>query len=319
VQVQAWWYTQWFSDPGFKADVVTQWNTLKKNGVFTAWLASIQQQAQRLEQSQANNFGRWPMLGIEVWPDPEAAGSYAGEVRYFTEWLNLRIAYLDSLFNDKTSTSTTLGAVSGPLYAGSAATLKAQVTGGSTPTGVVSFLSSGVLVGTGSLNAGGAASLTIGNLPAGSDNLQAVYNGDNSNALSASAAQAVTVAAPRAATVTSIAGPFPVAGPDAPAGFTASVIGNSGTTVPTGSVTFTVDLDSGAAVTLDASGQARYSALQLSPGTHAITASYSGDTNYSAGSATPIIFQPSPREPLRRDLLGRRTPTLGTFPDAGPN
>jgi hypothetical protein len=36
------WYKQWFTDPGFKSDVITQWNTLKQNGVFSAWLASIQ-------------------------------------------------------------------------------------------------------------------------------------------------------------------------------------------------------------------------------------------------------------------------------------
>ena len=73
---EGFWFEQWFTDPAFKADVVAQWNALKKNGVFTAWLASIKQQAQSLEQSQANNFGRWPMQGIEVWPNPQAAGSY---------------------------------------------------------------------------------------------------------------------------------------------------------------------------------------------------------------------------------------------------
>ena len=48
------------------------------------------------------------MQGIEVWPNAEAAGSYDGEVAYFTNWLTLRIAYLDSLFNNKTPTSITL-------------------------------------------------------------------------------------------------------------------------------------------------------------------------------------------------------------------
>ncbi len=39
---------------------------------------------------------------------PEAAGSYAGEVQYLIDWLNLRIGYLDSVFNNKAQTSTTL-------------------------------------------------------------------------------------------------------------------------------------------------------------------------------------------------------------------
>jgi hypothetical protein len=199
---QAFWFAQWFSDPAFKADAVTQWNLLKKNGVFTAWLASIGQMAQSLQQSQVNNFGRWPMQGIEVWPNVEAAGSYDGEVSYFTNWLTLRIAYLDSVFNNKSPTSVALAAdvpphngrtADRPLPNGSAITLTAQVSGGSTPTGVVSFLSNGILIGTGSMNGSGTASLTISTL-AGLSSLQAVYNGDGNNALSTSAIRLVDVA-----------------------------------------------------------------------------------------------------------------------------
>jgi hypothetical protein len=35
MQTKASWYVQWFNDPGFKADLITQWNALKNNGVFT--------------------------------------------------------------------------------------------------------------------------------------------------------------------------------------------------------------------------------------------------------------------------------------------
>jgi hypothetical protein len=291
VQNAAIWYQQWFKDPGFQADVVTQWNVLKKNGVFTAWLASIQQEAESLEQSQVNNFGRWPMLGIEVWPNTEVAGSYAGEIQYLINWLNLRIAYLDSLFNSKAQTSATLGVPAGPSYSGSPVTLTAQVTGGTAPTGAVSFLANGILLGTGSLNGDGAASVTVSNLPAGTDNLQAVYSGDNANALSSSASQTVTVAAPPAGTVTNLADPPPAGDQGSSAGFfTASVSDTSGTAIPTGTVTFSMDLGPGTAMALDATGKARYYARPLTPGTHTIVASYSGDTNYSASSSAPIVF-----------------------------
>jgi hypothetical protein len=141
------------------------------------------------------------MLGIEIWPNVEAAGSYEGEVAYFTNWLTLRMAYLDSLFNNKAPTSVTLDADlpiqytdrMRPLRNGYPLTLTAQVSGGATPTGVVSFLSNGVLIGTGSLNSGGSASLTVSTL-AGLSGLQAVYNGDDNNALSTSAIQQVNVA-----------------------------------------------------------------------------------------------------------------------------
>lgn len=298
MQVEAPWYVQWFQDPGFKADVVTQWNALMENGVFTAWLASIQQQAAGLEQSQANNFQRWPMLGIEVWPNAEAAGSYDGEVAYFTNWLSLRIAYLDSLFNIRTPTHITLEDALGTLCSGCPVTLSAQVTGGTAPTGAVSFLANGILLGTTPLAGSGAVSLTVSNLPAGEDMLQAVYSGDADNALAFSMAQFVVVTVPvpvtqssaaLVSTLTTLAGSFST-------GFTASVSGGSGTAVPTGTVSFSLDLGPVTVVTLDGNGQASYSTTPSIAGTHTITASYSGDTGHSASSATLTIF---PAEPPR--------------------
>jgi hypothetical protein len=312
VATNAIWYEQWFKDPGFQNDVTTQWNALKNNGVFTAWLASIRQEALSLEQSQVNNFGRWPMQGIEVWPNPEAAGTYAGEVQYFTNWLNLRIGYMDSIFNNKAGTSITLGGVGGVLSSGSPVTLNAQVTGGKNPTGVVSFMATGLVLGAAPLSVAGTASLTVSNLPSGSNNLQAVYNGDITNALSFSAFQTITVAAPVASTATSIAGAFTAAnqalraGPDTfNARFTASVTGNSGTAVPTGTITFSLDLSSGTVVRLDAAGHAAYSAdrLALSPGMHIVTATYSGDANYAASSSAPIVFDTPPARTGRTETV----------------
>jgi CotH kinase protein/Bacterial Ig-like domain (group 3) len=285
MQVNAVWYAQWFQDPGFRADVATQWNTLKKNGVFTAWLASIQQQAATLQQSQLNNFGRWPMQGIEVWPNPQAAGSYSGEVAYFLNWLNLRIGYLDSIFNNKTGTSVSLNTPTGAPRSGSAVTLTAKVSGGNNPTGIVSFLASGLLVGVGSLN-GGTATATVNNLPAGMQSLQAVYNGDNTNALSFSAFQSVNVGAEPASSVAILSGP-------SNGSFTASVIANSGAAIPSGSITFSVDSQANVSVALDADGHATYALSRIALGTHIVNCTYSGDVNYAPSSCTPITIENS--------------------------
>ena len=292
MQVNAPWYAQWFKDPGFQADVATQWNALKKNGVLTAWLASIQQQAATLQQSQVNNFGRWPMQGMEVWPNPQAAGSYSREVAYFLNWLNLRMGYLDSLFNNKTGTSVSLNPAAGAMSSGSAVTLTAQVSGGNNPTGVVSFMASGMLVGVGSLS-GGTATATVNNLPAGMQNLQAVYNGDNTNALSFSGFQPVSVGAAPANSTAILSGP-------SDGSFSASVIGNSGTAVPTGHVTFSVDSQASVAVALDANGHATYSPSRISIGTHIVTCVYSGDANYAPSSCTPITIENSAPVSVRK-------------------
>jgi hypothetical protein len=267
--------------------LITQWNALKDNEVFSTWISSIQMQAAALEQSQVNNFQRWPMLGIEVWPNAEAVGSYDGEIAYFTNWLQLRFAYLDSLFNNKAQTTTTFNVSAATLYWGTAITLTAQVTGGTSPTGTVSFLSNGILLGTGSLS-NSVATLMTSNLPVGTNLIQAVYNGDNTNGLSTSTNQSVVVKTTLATTVVSLAGPS-ISLSENSNSFTASAIPNSGTTVPTGTVTFTLDGGSSTTVTLDSTGQACYSTSSLTVGTHVITATYSGDINYSAASGAVSV------------------------------
>ena len=286
MQVMAPWYTQWFTDPGFKADVVTQWNALKSNGVLTTWLASIQQQAANLEQSQTNNSERWPMQGIEVWPNPQAAGSYDGEVAYFTNWLSLRIAYLDSLFNNKTQTSTTLSLAGGSLRSGSPATLMAHVAGQASLSGTVSFLSNGTLLGTVALS-GGSASLTTSSLPTGNDSLVAVYGGDAHSGVSASNSQSVTVAAPLVNTVTSLAPPSQPVNQTIMAGFSVSVLANSGATVPTGSVAFTINDNAAGSAQLSGNGTASFPTL-LPIGTDSIKAVYGGDTNYQSSTSNVV-------------------------------
>jgi hypothetical protein len=277
------WYTQFFNDPAFKANVVNQWNALKKNGVFSAWIASIQTQAKGLEKSQANNFGRWPMLGIEVWPNSEAVGTYDGEVQYLTNWLNLRLAYLDGLFNNRAQTSIALGIGSEALRSGSPVELTARVMGGTNPAGAVSFLSNNVLLGTGLL-AGDTASITTSNMPAGPNHLQAVYSGDANNALSASTLQVVTVDAALNSIMLSVSGPATTSY-GSPAVFTASVTPNSGSTMPTGSISFAVDGRASATVTVDGSALASFSTSELTAGDHTVFATYSGDKYYSPASS----------------------------------
>jgi hypothetical protein len=293
MQVEAPWYARWFQDPGFKADLTAQWNTLKNNGIFDQWITSINMEAATLQQSQANNFGRWPMQGINVWPNPESAGSYGAEVAYLTNWLNLRIAYLDSLFNGKTQTSTTLSIPAGLLRNGSPVTLMAKVTGANTPNGTVSFQSGGVLLGTGNLDGTGMASLTTSNLPTGNMALQAVYNGNSTQGLSASSVNNVTVLGPLMNTITSLNCLNSTTRSGQWATFTVSVIGNSGTTAPTGSVVF---LANGVPLNFVAlsGGVANFATPNLPDGDVSIQAVYSGDDTYqvSSSNSSQVVVTP---------------------------
>lgn len=285
MQSSATWYRQWFQDPGFKADVIKQWNALQADNVFTNWIASIRAQAATLQQSQANNFARWPMLGEKVWPNPEAVGSYNGEVAYLTNWLTLRIAYLDSQFNGKKQTTTTLKVQSGTLRSGTPVQLTATTVGGSAPGGTVSFLSNGIVVGTASLNEAVATGSFL--LPAGTDSLTAVYAGTNINGLSASAPQSVTVLNPLAASAISISASTTSANAGESVSFSISVLGLSGTAAATGSVALTANGSPLGTATLS-SGNATFATAALPVGTDSIQATYSGDTNYS-GSTSPSV------------------------------
>lgn len=92
------WFERLFQDPAFLARTRVIWNEIR-NDELPAMMQSIAPQAAALQQSQLNNFQRWPILETYVWPNNRIPGTFAGEVDYLTTWLNARIAWMDSQFN----------------------------------------------------------------------------------------------------------------------------------------------------------------------------------------------------------------------------
>lgn len=305
------WYAQWSQDPALMADLTKQWNALKNDGVLSQWMNSIAQEAVSLQQTQQNNFARWPMLGLEVWPNAEAFGSYNQEVTYLENWLNLRMGYMDSLLNNKATTTTQLSVGSGTLRNGSAAVLTATVSGGNAPTGVISFLANSVVIGAAPIGAGGTATLTTSLLPAGQDQIVAAYNGDNNNALSTSDPATETVMAPLVESVTNLTASSTSVQSPAAVTLTADVESVSNTTAPTGTVTFSTGSTTlgTAAVNGD---MASLSVSNLPAGTDAVTATYSGD-NYTATSVSNSV---SVTETLPTMPSPTISPAGGTFTDS---
>jgi hypothetical protein len=298
MQTQAPWYKRLFTDADFKSDVTAQFNALKKNGIFANWLTSISEQQKALEQSQANNFSRWPMVGIPVWPNPEAAGSYDGEVSYMMTYIQLRIGYLDAMLNSKTATKTALNISDIASRAGSPVTLSAEVTGGSAPTGMVTFLVKSLAGPAASLDSSGKASISVNNLPVGTYNIIAVYNGDDKNALSASASTSVTVQSPLIKTTTSISGSSTAINAGDSITFTVAVIGTSGTAVPTGALTFTANSKPLGSATLSANGTATFTTAALPSGSDSVQAVYNGDSTYQTSSSPALTISTSGPTPI---------------------
>ncbi|MFC6644920.1 hypothetical protein ACFQBQ_04800 [Granulicella cerasi] len=58
----------------------------------------IDTRAAVLQQAQANNFGRWPILGEKVWPNRAAYGSYQAEVDQLKAWITQRLAHMNSVY-----------------------------------------------------------------------------------------------------------------------------------------------------------------------------------------------------------------------------
>jgi hypothetical protein len=98
------WFSRLFQDPAFAARVRQVWNEMKADQL-TAMQQSITANALRLQQSQLNNFQRWPILEMYVWPNYQIPGSYAGEIDYLQGWLAARAAWLDSQFNPQPADS----------------------------------------------------------------------------------------------------------------------------------------------------------------------------------------------------------------------
>jgi len=100
-----------------------------------------------------------------------------------------------------------------------------------------------------------------------------------------------------------------------------AVVATAGTVIPAGTVTFTIDGQAQALVTLTEVGgsdQATFTTSTLIPGTHTITAAYSGDATFaSSGSNTvSVTISPGsptgPTAPTRTVLTARPRPaTLG--------
>lgn len=192
-------------------------------------------------------------------------------------------------------TATVVNASPNPGIGGRGTALTATVKvlqGNTIPTGNVSFADGATPLGTAVLNGSGTAALTA-NLAVGTHSITATYApGTANDGPSASAALPLTVNLATTQTALTVA-PNPAL-VLSPVVFTMKVTGNGG--IPSGPVTLTVDGRTATTATLDASGTATVTLATLGVGTHAVTATYGGDSNDagSTSAATSEVIQPIP-------------------------
>ena len=169
-------------------------------------------------------------------------------------------------------------------------TVQAVAPASGIPTGTVTFLDGATILtgGVVALDGSGQASFTTASLAPGTHSLTVSYSGDVNFASGTSTAiNQIVAKGQTAATLAS--------------NLSSSVFGQGMTLtvkvqvvapavgLPTGTVTFldgTTILATG--VALNGSGQASFSTSSLAPGTHSLTAIYSGDVNFASSTSTSI-------------------------------
>ena len=242
------------------------------------------------------NFSSSPTAAVYTYSNANLAQIVAGTpVAVVSGALNYNFpAYSATVFvftpeaSAPVATATSLSASATHATSGQAVTFTATVapkSGSGVPAGTVAFSDGSTQIGTASLNSSGSAVFDTSSLAIGSRSISAAYSGDANFASSTSAAVSVTISAPaKTATTTSVSASATQLTPGQNVTFTASVAPQTGTGVPTASVTFLDGQAQIAAVTLNG-GTASFSTATLAAGTHTITAAYSGDSNYAASTS----------------------------------
>jgi len=229
------------------------------------------------------------------------SATYNGDSNFNASTVDMQLSITQEV--DQASTTTTLASSPNPSAYGQSVTFTATITAPpsatavANPTGTVTFYDDGSPIGTGKVSTTGGvttAGFSTGSLSAGPHTITATYNGDaNYNGSSATGAQAVTQQVTQASTTTKVASSVNPSAPGQSVSFTATVTSGAGT--PTGTVQFAIDgTNFGGPVSLNGSGQATSPSIStLSVGPHAITATYSGDSNFggSSGSLTQTVSQ----------------------------
>lgn len=186
----------------------------------------------------------------------------------------------------KVATTVALVSSSNPSPLTFGVTFTATVTGsapGTAPSGTVTFKDGATVLGATTLTTGAVATFTTSTLTAGAHTITASYAGDNRFSSADSSPLTQTVSANAAAiTLTSAPNPSITGGSVV---ISASLAGALG--IPSGTITFKQGGAAiGAPVALDATGKATTSTTTLPIGTLTLTAEYSGDSQYGAGTAS---------------------------------
>ncbi|MBK7406700.1 MAG: CotH kinase family protein [Saprospirales bacterium] len=105
----AFWWVKFFEDPQFKDDLKCRWLELKEDVLNPQQMKNeMDSLAAVLSVATSNNFKKWPILGIYVWPNTYPyPQTYLGEVTNLKNWASERITWLDTRWSGNCTIGTT--------------------------------------------------------------------------------------------------------------------------------------------------------------------------------------------------------------------
>ena len=90
------WFSRVVASDTFQSAARARWAELRRGPFATDSLMTwVDDRVAELDEAQARNFERWPILDRDVWPNAHVGGSYAAEVESLAGWLRERLAWLD--------------------------------------------------------------------------------------------------------------------------------------------------------------------------------------------------------------------------------
>ena len=194
---------------------------------------------------------------------------------------------------NQASSATTLVSSANPSVYGQSVTFTATVStvspGSGTPTGTVNFYDWNTLLGTATLDSYDDATFATSALSVASHPIWAEFVGDNNFSSSGTSSLGLPQTVNQDATTVSLSTSASPAAFGSSLTISATVSAASpGSGTPTGTVTF-YDAGTSLGTGTLSSGVATYSSSALDAGSHAITASYGGDTNYLTGTSSFLV------------------------------
>ena len=93
------WFRRLFQDPDFAQKYVDRWGEVRTNQFALGRIsARVDELALLLDEAQARNHQKWPILGRQVWPNHFVGRTYNDEVQYMKSWFEQRLTWIDHQF-----------------------------------------------------------------------------------------------------------------------------------------------------------------------------------------------------------------------------